>query len=181
MKPRTKAKLRLSNDGLRYSQKVLKEMQKESDRATAILLGAELDDILEQILSKRLLPPKSKSARLLERDSPLGSFSARIELTYRLGLINPLVHGELHLIRKIRNEFAHKKAGISFTTHAVSEQTSQLVFSKAMKHFFLKKYKEPLNPDSRSRFVCSGAILLWWLTLLQERVTRVRVLPDVGS
>jgi DNA-binding MltR family transcriptional regulator len=179
MKPRKKLELRLSNEGLSYAQKVLKEMQKDSDRATAILLGAELDDILQQILSKRLLPPKSKSARLLEQDSPMGSFSARIELAYRLGLINPLVHGELHLIRKIRNEFAHKKAGFSFKTQAISQLTSALALPKAVNQFFLKKHKEPFNPDSRSRFVCSGAILLWRLTILQEQVKRIRVLPDI--
>ena len=181
MKTRKRLTLRLSDSGLRYGQKVLKEMQKESDRATAILLGAELDDILHQILSKRLLPPKSKSGRLLEQDSPIGSFSARIELTYRLGLIHPMVHGELQLIRKIRNEFAHKKVGVSFKTQPVSQLTAELFFPKAINQLFLKKHKEVFNPDSRSRFVCSGALLLWRLTILHERVKRLRLSPEIES
>ena len=41
----TKSKLSLSDAGVSYAQKILDEMEKESDRATAILLGAELDDI----------------------------------------------------------------------------------------------------------------------------------------
>ena len=56
----TKSKLSLSDAGVSYAQKVLDEMEKESDRATAILLGAELDDTLGQILEKHLLPPRAK-------------------------------------------------------------------------------------------------------------------------
>ncbi len=52
--------LKLSDDGVQYAQKVLDEMQKESDRSTAILLGAELDDTLGQILERHLLPARSK-------------------------------------------------------------------------------------------------------------------------
>jgi hypothetical protein len=56
----TKSKLSLSDAGVSYAQKVLDEMEKESDRATAILLGAELDDTLGQILEKHLLPLRAK-------------------------------------------------------------------------------------------------------------------------
>jgi hypothetical protein len=56
----TKSKLSLSDAGVSYALKVLDEMEKESDRATAILLGAELDDTLGQILAKHLLPPRAK-------------------------------------------------------------------------------------------------------------------------
>jgi hypothetical protein len=110
MEMETKSKLLLSEAGVNYAQKILDEMEKESDRAAAILLGAELDDTLGQILEKHLLPPQAKK----DRGAIPKSFYARIELAYRLGLIHPLSHHELHLIKEVRNEFAHIKLGITF-------------------------------------------------------------------
>ena len=60
MKKPTKSaqtQLKLSDAGVHYAQKVLDEMQNESDRVSAILLSAELDDAVGQIMEKHLLPP----------------------------------------------------------------------------------------------------------------------------
>jgi hypothetical protein len=50
METETKSKFSLSDAGVSYAQKIIDEMEKESDRSTAILLGAELDDTLGRIL-----------------------------------------------------------------------------------------------------------------------------------
>lgn len=43
--------------------------------------------------------------------SPLSIFSAKIHLCYRMGLIDSAIARTLHLIIKIRNNFAHEVTG----------------------------------------------------------------------
>src|SRR5207245_1162083 len=62
------------------------EFAAESDRAAVILGAAKLDVWLLQILQARLLPCSSGRDELLEGDFPLGTFSARINMCYRLGI-----------------------------------------------------------------------------------------------
>ena len=182
MKTETKSKLWLSSAGVRNVNKVIEEMEKESDRATAILLGAELEDVLLQILTKYLLPSQpEKSTRLLEPDAPIGSFAARIEIIYRLGLIISAAHNELHLIRKIRNEFAHKKSGLSFKSESVSQLISKLVFPKVVDQYLLTKSKDDpkiatlLHANERDQFITSGVIILGRLTILLERIKQIKI------
>lgn len=91
-----------------YFMAFIDEFKSESDRAAVILGAAKLDNILYQILNKILLPPPSGNDELLDNDNPLSTFSSRINICYRLGLIDAEFSRTLHLIRKIRNTFAHE-------------------------------------------------------------------------
>jgi hypothetical protein len=42
--------------------------------------------------------------RLLGFDRPLGTFSARIDLAFAVGLIAPTEHRDLHLVREIQEQ-----------------------------------------------------------------------------
>ena len=84
------------------------EMGGEGDRAAVILAAAKLDLQLVQLLQRRLVACASSNDELLDGDSPLGTFSSRINLTYRLGLIDAEFARALHLVRRIRNAFAHE-------------------------------------------------------------------------
>jgi len=76
---------------------------------TAIILGvAKLDQQLYFLLSKILLPKNKKHDNLFGSNCPLSSFSAKINICYRLGLIDYDFKQALHLFRKIRNDFAHE-------------------------------------------------------------------------
>jgi len=104
-----------------------KEFASESDRASAVLGAAKIDDILMRILNSRLVPPvDTKSDELLAANGPLGTMSARIDMVYRLGLISEDFRRSLHLIRKIRNTFAHNLEGCSFALSSVKSQTNAL-------------------------------------------------------
>lgn len=94
-------------------KKFVEEFKSESDRAAVILGAAKLDALLYQILDRYLLPSLSSSDELLEGDSPLSTFSSRINSCYRLGLISAEFAKALHLIRRIRNSFAHELSGCS--------------------------------------------------------------------
>lgn len=84
------------------------QFRAESDRAAVILGAAKLDYLLFQLVDRALVPNYSKDDDLLDDNRPLSSFSARISLAYRLGMIDASFAKALHLVRKIRNEFAHK-------------------------------------------------------------------------
>ena len=75
----------------------------EGDRAAVILGVARLDIVLGQLLKLVLRPCPSRVDELLDGDSPLSTFSAKISC-HRLRLIDDGAARALNLIRKIRNE-----------------------------------------------------------------------------
>ena len=91
----------------------MKKFSDESDRAAVILGAAQLDILLYQLLQGFMLPPPSSNDNLLDSDRSLGTFSARIDTAYRLCLIDAGICRALHLIRKIRNGFAHETGSTS--------------------------------------------------------------------
>lgn len=48
--------------------------------------------------------------RLFEGNGPLATLSAKIDLARLLGLVTETIRSDLHIIRDIRNEFAHQIA-----------------------------------------------------------------------
>jgi mannitol operon repressor len=61
-------------------------------------------------------------------NAPLGSFSARIAAAHTMGLISDREKAECDLIRKVRNEFAHK-VKMSFDNPRVRDLCSGLSYS----------------------------------------------------
>lgn len=113
-------------EDLEYFSCFLKEFQDETDRGAALVGAALLDKQLHGLLLSHFLD-KKESLELLEGGSaPLGTFSARIKVTFCLGLITDLEHGELQLIRKIRNEFAHQPHGLTFQNGKISSLCGNL-------------------------------------------------------
>jgi hypothetical protein len=93
-------------------------LAQEGQRSTVIVGAARLDIALERLLKGIMAHHPGESDNLFHPDRPLGTFSAKIALCYRLGLIDRDVERSLQLIRKIRNDFAH-----SITTANLSEST----------------------------------------------------------
>lgn len=89
----------------------LDELLSASDRAAVLVGGAVIDDLVERILLKVMLENPTRSDDLFEGDAPLATFSARISLAHRLRLIDARFARALHLLRKVRNSFAHEVAG----------------------------------------------------------------------
>ena len=103
------------------------EFSKESDRAAVILGAAKLDLGLRGLLARRLLPNPSGQDELLDTDKPISTFSARINLAYRLGLIDKRFANWLHLIRRIRNDFAHEAVGAELGSGSHRDRVKELV------------------------------------------------------
>lgn len=108
-------------------RKFAQEFKNESDRAAVILGTAQLDLLLFQLLDCTLLPVTGGKDELLEGDSPLATFSSRINICYRLGLIEPEFVRALHLVRRIRNSFAHEVSSATLATGAHRDRVRELI------------------------------------------------------
>ncbi len=84
--------------------------EEKNDRAIAIVGATFLDTLLEHILWAFLADDEKEVKELLRYDQPLGTFSGKIRMVYCLGLIYKPIRDDLHLVRKIRNRFAHELA-----------------------------------------------------------------------
>jgi len=80
---------------------------KEGERTLVIGGAARPDVALERLLKSVMRHQAGGSDSLFDPDRPLGTFSAKIALAYRLGLIDDDFEHALHVIRRIRNDFAH--------------------------------------------------------------------------
>jgi hypothetical protein len=83
------------------------ELGKEADRSAVIVGATKIDVTLEKLLKLVLFPSAGGRDDLFDNESPLSTFSAKISIAYRLGLIDHDLEHAIQLIRKIRNNFAH--------------------------------------------------------------------------
>jgi len=99
--------------------KFVDELKRETDRGLPLVGAALIDEKLLETLQAFFVEGKSSNKLLTEGNAPLGTFSSRIEACYALGLIDEFEYQEIGLIRKIRNEFAHSKHGLSFQSEKI--------------------------------------------------------------
>ena len=171
------------NSKYAYLANLLTESLEETDRAAVILLGAEIDELLRKILQKRILiqDNNDKSPDVLSSMGALSSFSARIQVVYRLGLLDSLVAHDLHIIRKIRNLFAHRTHGLSF----MSDEPRKLVQKFKIANFELPSGSFIVSVDmskTRDAFQSISFFLLGHLDSLQKKTRRLkekRILSEV--
>jgi hypothetical protein len=89
----------------------VEEIKNEGDRAAGIVAGSILETVVEAAITYRLLPMSNTHFDTLFGDrGPLGTFSAKIDMAFSLGLFGAVAKSDLHKIRAIRNQFAHKFA-----------------------------------------------------------------------
>lgn len=102
-------------------------LQAESDRGCALVSAAYLDESLKQLLLKSFVEDKL-SEKILEHE--LQPFSLRIDIAFLLGALNKIAHRDLHLIRKIRNEFGHNADPITFEHPQIKDRCLELKYSR---------------------------------------------------
>jgi hypothetical protein len=82
-------------------------LAERSARPLIIIGASKIDHLLSEILRVFLLPKSSKQDELLDGDTPLSTFSARIKICRRLGLIEETLYLALEKLRTLRNLSAH--------------------------------------------------------------------------
>jgi hypothetical protein len=95
---------------------LVEEMSGESDRAVAIVGAAWVEEALSDSITSFLQPHDDSCKRLFKGNAPLGTFSAKTDLSRLLDIVSDIIWADLHRIRNIRNEFAHHIAHRSDNT-----------------------------------------------------------------
>ncbi|WP_159069186.1 hypothetical protein [Burkholderia metallica] len=88
--------------------KIVRSLLGESERAAVVLAAARLDVELENAIKHVLMPFPGGNDPLFDADRALGTFSAKILIAHRLGIISLEFEHALQILRKIRNDFAHQ-------------------------------------------------------------------------
>lgn len=156
-------------------EKFVDEFKEESDRAAVILGAAKLDLLLYQVLQQYLAPSTGSKDELLDGDSPLGTFSAKILLTNRLGLIDNEFTRSLQLVRKIRNSFAHEVSGCTLNSGAHRDRVKELVAPLKHKNAFIviRQHKFDGKDEPSENFRTALAFLVARLDVLLNHVETV--------
>lgn len=151
------------------------EFKNESDRAAVVLGAAKLDLILYQILSRHMLPCPNSTDSMFEGNGPLSTFSSKIDMTYRLGIIDANFCKSLHLIRKIRNDFAHEVSGSSLDSGSHRDRIKALAAPlKKVDRF--EKFQEAFfdeHDGCRADFFTALGVMVIRLDALSENITTV--------
>jgi len=104
------------------------EIDRQEDRAAAIIAAAFLEDRITDAVKARLIRDAQVSDQMFKGVGPLANFSAKADIAYLLGFFS---HDQLqaaHIIRKIRNEFAHNLAPLTFKSQIIQDMCKN--FSK---------------------------------------------------
>ena len=95
---------------------------KETDRGCALLAASLLDSELETLFSKFFVNNNKIQKKLFSVSGSLGTFSAKIGLSYVLGFVSKRDLNRLHTIREIRNDFGHSFKDLNFTDSKISQK-----------------------------------------------------------
>jgi DNA-binding MltR family transcriptional regulator len=128
----------------------MQEFVGESDRAAVILGAAKIEFLLEQILDKYLIPSPSSQDELLDGDSPLGTFSAKIKICHRLGIIDDRFCKLLNVFRRLRNGFAHDVTHSTLTVGSARDRVIALADPFGDSDFFHALTTQVANDAERS-------------------------------
>lgn len=129
----------------------VKEFENESDRAIVVITAARLDYLLYCILQKYLVPNTSKTDDLFENQGPGATFSNKIMLAYRLGLIDKDMTRSLNLVRRVRNDFAHEASGCSLDKGSHKDQVKVLIAPYKKLSLYQQFQKDIIKAPSQSR------------------------------
>lgn len=85
------------------------DLSRETDRGCALMAAEYCSTTLRGLLEAAFVEDRKAVAKVLDdAKGGLSSFAERIDFAYLMGLLSPSARRELHLIRSIRNAFAHE-------------------------------------------------------------------------
>lgn len=157
-----------SDEQVLRNEILFKELQNQTDRGVAIVGVAWVEEALLAALESFLQDDKKARNSLFGTNGPVSTFSARIYLARLLGMTSKVITSDLHILRKLRNEFAHSvlDAGnnlLSFTTPGMSDRCLSLKCIKHEKH-----------PNPRVAFIHACAVLNWDFHMHQFGAQKVK-------
>ena len=118
-----------------------REIKKQRDRGAGIIATAILQDHLLAAIKTRLSPHADVEGKMFKSGRPLGDFSAQIDLGFLFDLYPEFVREQLHIIRLIRNDFAHNTEPVSFRSQR--DRCAKLNVPRGAARIWREKIKPP--------------------------------------
>lgn len=142
----------------------------ESERGKALISSGFLEEQLKQVLLAFMVDSPQGTELVEGGNVPLGTFSARITACYTLGLISKDEHDDLHLIRKIRNDFAHD-IHTTFKTESVVNRCKHL---KHKAEDYDRSGKDPVVVSPQGQFLTAATAIILHLANRPHYVSKQR-------
>jgi hypothetical protein len=104
-------------------------VKKETDRGAVLMSTSYLEECLRRHLRAAMIADltEAECQHLFDSNGPLATFSACIDLSFSIALIGRRMRRQLHLFRRIRNDFAHQFVAISLDRPPVRDRCRELV------------------------------------------------------
>jgi DNA-binding MltR family transcriptional regulator len=149
----------------------------EPDFSVVVVSCAYLDACLGSILEKHFLQSAVSTKLLDPGRGVLGTFTARSDACYALGLISKGIYQDLLVLAELRNQVAHHHLMLSFSTPAVVEACKSLKYAETLVRWDRDDGSLMFQPgqleDPRTRFVMSVVLMSQRLLLIALGVKRV--------
>lgn len=126
----------------------------EGDFAAIVVTAAYLDAAIASVLRTKMRGSSITDRLLDSRRGALGSFAARIDAAYALGLIEQPMLQDLLQYAEIRNMVAHHHLTVSFDLPDISSACQKLKYLLTMKNGDLDEmvFTENSLPAARERY-----------------------------
>jgi DNA-binding MltR family transcriptional regulator len=125
----------------------IRALQARTHAEVGIVGAAIIEEQLLRALLTKMRPLSGEmKKRLFDGYGPLSSFSAKIDLSYALRIINKDQYDDLTVVRRIRNQFGHSMSLVNFDKLEIREhfkhfktlQTGETDY----RAFYLRKLQE---------------------------------------
>jgi hypothetical protein len=161
--------------------KIMNDLRDKDDLHIAIIALSILEATLEQLIATRLLKgDKEFLNRLFLNRGPLSDFNSKILIAEAFGIVTGPLANELHVMRGIRNAFAHSKIPLSFDHELVKREVDGLKLIEAMRNAkikFTKGNDDTAELDRKSWFLLATRITLIMLdTIAEEKGSAAQVI-----
>ena len=152
------------------------EIQEDSDLACALLGPTLIDQHLEAILRGFFIDHREVVDGLLANLGPVAHLPTRVELAFALGLIGEIERYDLHLIWKIRNEFADDTSALCFERPTISKLCMALRSP-------VERFGSELPAEGLVRFIAAVLFTVNALRARRETITHRQIpeSPDEGK
>lgn len=115
-------------------KKFINILNAENDRGLILVASQKIDNELKRILEDTLI--KTKKETLLDNRGPIGTFSSRIALVHRLGLIDDDFKNRIDKIREMRNLCAHQIEVSPMSERSFTDKIGHLTKKSQEQKFF---------------------------------------------
>ncbi|OGW40762.1 MAG: hypothetical protein A2Y97_08260 [Nitrospirae bacterium RBG_13_39_12] len=135
MKNKQRKKIKIVANQIQVFEAFVNEINRESDRAAVILGTSKLEDLLYQLLNKYFISEPPNKSELFDGTAPLSTFSSKINICYRLGIIDKEFKKLLNVIKDIRNSFAHEVQTPKLDSGPHRDRIKEI--TRALEHYYL--------------------------------------------